>query len=1499
MRQDCEMRAGDEKVARAVAAAELLFNERSGAEVQEYFEPDDRTSARAAVARLAELFDALPGRISEALGRAADHADSLSADRLQGLSEIVQNADDVGASEVRFLLRPDELLVAHDGSPVELRHVIGLSTPWLTTKEGEESSTGRFGIGLMTLRSLAPSLEVHCEPYHFRIGAPTLTPIGALTVPPKLASEGWTVMRVPLERGVLSAGELKAWFDRWDDAALLFLRHVRRIERLDGRGAKVQELGLKWTEEENTRRRVGAADVQVLRRHAKAPDGRTWLVLAADLPSPANARRARKAAGEKTPVGVALPLRPGDRGALYAGLPMMATDLRLRAHAQFDPLTNRQGLADTAWNRGVVELVADLWTVAVLDLFARSPKTAWSAVPVEPAEAAGNDFDIASVLGDLLLERARSQVAALLAFTTGGGDHTPVTDLAVESVELESVLTSPEVAGLAGLDAALPVEVRDSGGTWRQVLSDWRTARGDLSHEVEVLDALPLLDDAGRDVRATIDLAAAAIEAGLGSQLPGHACLTTYDHGRIPPPGPSSPVVLTAGPSPLAEQLGLAVRLHPAHTEANDRAEILLEWLRGRDSLLDGDDLLGVLGRVAAAGRAGHQMSEPLTDEQAVALRAAFERLDSSERIQLGPGVGRAVLLHGYVWEGDEQLPLEVSPTEAYLPKRIDREPLSFADAAARTPGVVWVDDRYAELLRSPAGRAGLGAQRFLKLLGAETAPRIRRHPRSMKRFADRRTGVAAWVTRGPRERQAELELLGATYSLDDHDSPDLDEVARDIAGESKSANRRKRARALIASVSRGWDRLGDDAVVTAAHDQYSWQHRGEIPAFWLWQVRSHAWLDNSRGEACRPVGLRVKTKATEAVYGPDVDYLHPDLDAPGHRTVLSALGVTGEPTALELINRLTALRADGDTTDTSAETAVVYRALAGRVADMELGQADLSTAELRRAFGRAPGLIFTDGSWLPPLRVRSGPPIFGSRRPFVPSVSLTEPLWAALRVPTPDAADCLSVLREIARDDELDPIDEAVMLESFRLLQSLLADVRSDASMARRLAKLPLWTSKGWKRDRPVFSVADPVLADGLIDTVPVWWPGGESEQFKELVPLLTVTEITAHDISVLRPERAVPDEASTALFQRAIPLLHDDLVRNDHVSADAATIDWQDLGRFQVALDADLTVQVRGLGGPRSRKAVPVVAAMDLETRMLLVRDRMMVPRADAGGRALASVFTTSHRSVAQAWRAACDRAEADDVIEPLLLASERSKEEQARTSAEIEARTEAFRQETAQRQRKGGKALRPRPAPASPVDHQHTTSDGEPRRLVDPAALRIRDPEGTITKPSGHRRDTSSGESEGKAQLKEPKLGGARPKSGSRPPGYAPLSKETVGLDLVRMVLASDDKMVVDLRAQHNVGADAVDELRRFYELKVHGGSEPDTVSLTASEHERALTDPNFFLVVVSNVEVSDQPTAVRIIVDPLHQLKPSPHSGIMLSGVRDSHSIVYAFEEAEDV
>ena len=460
-------------------AARLLFQDPR-ADID--FTPRNDDEARRAVEEFARLFETAPGVFKDALEGARAGAETLSHDRLQGLAEIIQNADDAGASYVGFQIVREHLIAVHDGTDVTLSDVLALATPWLSNKTENELATGRFGIGLMTLRALSDVLDVHSGPYHIRLGDPTISSIAHEDFPRDLAPTGETALCLQLRSEGLDTDDIAAWLGRWDDSALLFLRSVRDVTVVDPNDKPVRTLRLEWGEDEPTRCSVAGHYLAVQRRHATAPDGRRWLVHATEAPRPPDVRRVRKAAGATVPLGLALALQPGDRSVIYAGLPIVDTGVPLQFNAQFDPITSRTGLAPTRWNSALLPLLADLWVEVVEDLLAERPVAAWDVIPL-PNETNPHD-DTGSVVGqieNLLIERARTELAAGAALVIDG-QRVALTDLAVEDEALTGVVDPPEVARLAGLEMPLPMSARDDADRWRDVLDDWRDADAPLPH---------------------------------------------------------------------------------------------------------------------------------------------------------------------------------------------------------------------------------------------------------------------------------------------------------------------------------------------------------------------------------------------------------------------------------------------------------------------------------------------------------------------------------------------------------------------------------------------------------------------------------------------------------------------------------------------------------------------------------------------------------------------------------------------------------------------------------------------------------------------------------------------------------------------------------------------------------------------------------------------------------------------------------------------------------
>ena len=1501
-----ELQSNDaDAIASAVNAVEQLFNDTDAANVPGY-EPQDLASAQAAVRRLAELFSQLPGTIAQALDTARRSGELLSPDRLQGLAEILQNADDAGASEVRLLLWDGHLLMAHNGDGVQLRHVLGLATPWHSTKRGDVESIGRFGIGLSALRSLAETVDVHSSPYHLRLGAPILSPIGPPTLPGGFDEDGWTVFCIPVTEADVPLDSLTVWLDRWGDAGLLFMRNVADVTLYGDEGEAERRLSVRRESRPTIHGDAGVgAPIRKQQVEAQGPD--SWMVYSAEVPAPTEVSRVHKATGSSTTIGVALPLYQAEQGKVYAGLPVVNTPLPLFVNAQFDPLTSRGDLGDTGWNRALVPLVAKIWVAAVVDLFRLRPEKAWAAIPIGADSAAESMSALVAGLNEAIIQGARRSVAEQAAVHVPSKGWLGFDRLAVETVSLEGVVTADETATLLDMPATLPSTARDARGRWRAVLDDWREAGADLPAPLTVEQALQLLRDMSRPVQSTISLTAVGIRDGLGDEVASLPCLVTSDGKRLVPPTDDSPEAVALEVSPLAGELEIVAVLHAQYADVADDSTAVVEWLRKGGALLDGTDDREVVRRLATAGRSGRRVAEPLTDVQLVGLRRAFELLDPDERRELGHDVGRAIALEAYVYEVKrgrrQRRQTAASPIDAYFPRSIDRAQDSFAIAAEKAPNIIWLSDHYARGLRSPDGRAGMGAQRFLTLLGAETAPRPRTHPDLRRRYASHPPGLHRSATDGSSGRAQAMQDQGATYTLTDSDCPALVATLTDIAAGS-GKTRRTRARAVLATLGRAWERLSDFTEVVSADDYFTWNHKGRIPAFWLWQAREIAWLDDESGVARRPLELRIRTPGTEAVYGEDSeDFVHPELAGahPERRNwlaAMAALGMSGDPTGRELVARLKELR-DGFESGVlppervERDSAIIYKALAAPLGD-STARSDLSDAELRKAFQDGDGLLFADSRWWKPDQVFAGLPVFGAYEAFAPPVSGTEPLWRVLRLKEPSLLDCIRVLRRIARRRRtLDTDDEAIQIQTLRLLEARFRD-QGGPKDRRKLAKLRLWTSLDWRAERPVFATDDELLVAGLRGRLPIWQPGGELDQFRSLLSPLRITEIQANDAVVVDPDGSQDDAHSTGLFRSAVWQLKEDLVRNEPDLADSLRVPWEALTEFDVRRHPALTIKVCVPTSADDKVLeCDVLVRVDVTRRIVFARDPGRdLPRADGGGRALASLFTGDRRRLAQAWRVAWDQAEAGRTAKALEPAQERAARKQEEIEANIEEELAALQARTADK--RPPTARKPRSeaaksADGTPVAGKPDREPEEARVLVDPGILKVADPQGRLVDASPE--SATSRPTPQSVRLAEPRVTSESPRNRVKTRSYSDLDRENVGLELARMVLASDREDIIDLRTQCGVGADAMDKLKRFYELKVSAGAEPDQIRLTNAEVQRAQSSPHFFLVVVSGVEGTAASPTVRIVPRPLDQLQQAVTGTMTLSGVSRAKSVVY--------
>jgi hypothetical protein len=122
----------------------------------------------------------------------------------------------------------------------------------------------------------------------------------------------------------------------------------------------------------------------------------------------------------------------------------------------------------------------------------------------------------------------------------------------------------------------------------------------------------------------------------------------------------------------------------------------------------------------------------------------------------------------------------------------------------------------------------------------------------------------------------------------------------------------------------------------------------------------------------------------------------------------------------------------------------------------------------------------------------------------------------------------------------------------------------------------------------------------------------------------------------------------------------------------------------------------------------------------------------------------------------------------------------------------------------------------------------------------------------------------------------------------------AREQLAYDAVTAALGLGQGEVTDLRRRRGIGADAIDDLRQCFEIKMSSGSEiPSEITLTPNEIERARTDPDFFLAVVAGLEDGAGELRVRFIFDPLGRLPLRLRNDLTFGSVRDAEALEYVF------
>lgn len=1382
--------------------------------------------------------------------------------------EILQNADDLGATNLKLGVRRrgnGDILAVHNGQGVEVADVIAMTLAFLSMKRRDSRSKGRFGIGLKTLNQVGSKLTVHCAPYHFAVENGMLS-----IVPPHPAIRGIydpsvrnTLLTIELDREY-GADDVEAWAKTIDAPHLLFLDHLHDFSLLDVKTA--QSIHLAKLEAGKA-----AATILEFRPGIKCEAARItftdalrkrrrWTRYSVDYRVPINQKRAHKATADCTQLSLAIS-ENAESGFLSAGLPLDGSfKLPISLNAQFDPDLSRRGVQENPWNRWLFERLAEMTSAVALNRFQSDPKTGWYAIPLHEESEAGQNWT-AERLSELT-DKVHERVTSLLRIRVDGElvDLEQVSHL--DSLT-EGLITEQDQRYLASAFYPLPSAVCDKQGRWRDVLEELETGT-----QLGISDLLTLLrlsdEELGRrEPQWFVQLAASAIASGRTYEFDTLKCLLCDDGSRAAPKGDVL-LVQEEQADGIASNLGLQKLLAPVYFADKTPVDVRSWVLKFCAPPSAGSRLqmLDVLAR--------RRVEQPLLldDDGLLLLRDALMTVDNVRRASLAAAIGKVVAVRGYEFRNGQKVDCAVAPACAYLPTSIAKDTGGWAAAAKTTEGLLWIDPQYGPLL-STDRTANLGARRLFMLLGARPGPRI----------VESEPGNQIVLPSSVNPAQfAALQRLSprASHIQGDSYSPDLDRVLADIAKQRVDDKRRFRSRALFETLARDWDDyLSEYTDATGTYFYYVWRSSGPIPATWLANVASEAWLSSKSKRKIAPIEAAIETVTTRLTRGTRASRFVAEItEADSAHPIVAALGIKGTPPASELLSELKTLKEKHYATAKSEDVYPIYAALGALVGgerSPDLG--DLKVVEVRRQF-EAHQLLLTPQGWKGPTTVYRGRPIFGGLRGFVPESRQFKPLWQLLQIAEPNASACLEVISEIAQAGEApDKGCDGIIVDVLRRLAELEP---YSGRHARQFQRIPLWTSRGWETMRPVYATLDRQVEETLGKHIPMWLLGCSVQSLGDLPARVGVEFLTDADFTITPGANVEAADEFTALtYRAAVAHLRSEVGKKSQELWDA--IDWSSLQNVELvraqSLSATTTLQGR-------RYSVPRRLHVDQAARLYFVSsDDLAKP--EAGERILAPFVKGILPAMidlawSYAWRKAEDEGPPDD---ELILASEGDEIDDPLSQLASKGRKAAGKRLFGKGGTSGeiGRAKRKLPPPP------------KPRRLKDFTGATIENVsivEGETTRKEIKRT---------KLPLKRDPWNAKPKKDVSKARGKAPVKewsereRELQGFELLAGALKElDDLQLEDFSALRGIGADSIDNLRRFFELKVFAGAPADEIRFEPSEVQRALQSKgDYFLAIVSGLEEGHN-TQIRIFADPMRTLPIRRVSQIRLGGVRTSTS-----------
>ncbi len=372
-------------------------------------------------------------------------SDKLYSDRTHFVFELLQNAEDAGASGVQFHLFADRLEFTHDGRAFTTADIVSICDAVASTKEDDPGQIGRFGIGFKSVYAVTSSPEIHSGDEHFAI-ADYVFPHAISRRSPMRERE--TLFVFPFNRANVDREavhrEIRRDFEGFDTVSILFLRNITKVEF----SVEDESVGAHSRKE-----KIEGAARRICLTESAADESRVETFLAFERPAASSERGVR-------PVEIAFSIGLSAPGEGEEIKPLASTDL-----FAFFPTQKKSGLGffvqgpfettpardniyqDNEWNSVLFGEVAELVVEALRELKALGllAVAAFSTLPLHEA-----DWPVDSDHRPIF-ERVLAALKSEALLPTSWNGHAHATEVALASTNgLQTLLSARDLGRLLG-----------------------------------------------------------------------------------------------------------------------------------------------------------------------------------------------------------------------------------------------------------------------------------------------------------------------------------------------------------------------------------------------------------------------------------------------------------------------------------------------------------------------------------------------------------------------------------------------------------------------------------------------------------------------------------------------------------------------------------------------------------------------------------------------------------------------------------------------------------------------------------------------------------------------------------------------------------------------------------------------------------------------------------------------------------------------------------------